>query len=333
MKKNHATISLTLAAGHYRLASLQFKPLPMINKKLFVNNPSYIIFETNILMKTTLSTIVLGAASLLFAACNNSSESNNTNKETAQAPAPAAPQPIKLGPVSASPEFPNASLAIQSVKAVKAGDDSAKVTFNFDVKNYELKMQTTDNANKLCNNSDKGQHIHFILDNQPYKALYDPTNDVTLANNTEHYLMAFLSRSYHESIKSKGAAVVYHFKIDEKGNLKKLNDPKTPMLFYSRPKGDYMGKDTTNVLLDFYVWNCDLAADGYKVKASVLGANHTDTASFTFDKWEPKFIQNLSIGKSTVVLTLVDKNGAAVTGPQTGTSREINLIAQEPINK
>ncbi len=192
-------------------------------------------------------------------------------------------------------------------------------------------MQTSDNANKMCNNSDKGQHIHFILDNAPYKALYEPTNDVMLPNDgKEHYRnLAFLSRSYHESIKSKGAAVVYHFKVDEKGNLKKLEDPKTPMITYSRPKGEYIGKDTTNILLDFYVWNCDLAADGYKVKADISNEDKTtQSLTATIDKWVPHFIQNLGTGKCKVVLTLVYKDGKQVDGPQTTATREFTLKAQ-----
>ncbi len=237
--------------------------------------------------------------------------------------------PVSVSPVSPSPEFPNASIEVAAV-GEKNGKDSTKVTFNFTLKNYELKLQTADNGSKNCNNSDKGQHIHFILDNQPYKALYEPKNEVVLPNDgKEHYLMAFLSRSYHESIKSKGAAVVYHFKVDEKGNLKKLANPKTPMVFYSRPKGDYMGKDTTNVLLDYYVWNCSLSNKGYKVKAEVSNLNKpSQTITTTMSKWEPNFIKNLGTGKCKVTLTLVDKHGKPAEGPMTNASREFNLKAQ-----
>lgn len=279
----------------------------------------------------TFSFLTIATCSALFlASCGNSgTENNNTgSKDTVKA---APPAPVTLSTVTPSPDFPGATLSISSVKAEKSGKDSAKVTFNFEVKNYELKMQTSDNGSKMCNNSDKGQHIHFILDNGPYKALYDPTNDVMLANNTEHYLMCFLSRSYHESIKSKGAAVVYHFKIDEKGNLKKLDDPKTPMLFYSRPKGDYMGKDTANILLDFYVWNCSLAPDGYKVKADISNETRpTQQLTTTLDSWSPRFIQNLCTGKCKVVLSLTDKDGKPVEGPMTNATRSFNLIGQEP---
>lgn len=279
-------------------------------------------------MKTQ-TLLTLAACTFLFAACNNGTENNNStqSKDTVKA---APPAPVALAAVSASPDFPGATLTIKSVKAEKNGKDSTKVSFNFDVKNYELKLQTSDNGSKMCNNSDKGQHIHFILDNSPYKALYEPTNDVMLPNDgKEHYLVAFLSRSYHESIKTKGAAIVYHFKIDEKGNLKKLDDPKTPMITYSRPKGDYTGNDTANILLDFYVWNCDLAADGYKVKAEIANQDKpTQQLTTTLNKWEPRFIQHLGTGKCKVTLTLMDKDGKQVEGPQTTAAREFNLKAQ-----
>ena len=281
---------------------------------------------------TLLSTVAV--ATFLFTACgsSNTTTTNNTAATDSVKPAPLAP--VALASVSPSPEFPGASLSISSVKAEKVGTDSVKLSFIFEVKNYELKMQTTDNATKSCNNSDKGQHIHFIMDNQPYKALYEPKNEITIANGTEHYLMAFLSRSYHESIKSKGAALVYHFKIDAKGNLKKEADPRTPMLFYSRPKGDYAAKDINNVLLDFYVWNCTLAADGYKVKAEIINETiASQQLTATIDKWESHFIQNLGVGKCKVSLSLIDKDNKPVDGPQTSVAREFNLMAEAPAAK
>jgi len=268
-------------------------------------------------------------SSVLLSSCGQGTGSTS-GKDSVSVPYPA----INVKPVGSSPEFPGAALTIASATAVKQGKDSAKVSFKFDVKNYELKMQTSDNGSKLCNNSDKGQHIHFILDNQPYKALYEPMNDVVVANGTEHYLMAFLSRSYHESLKNKEAAVICHFSIDKDGNMKKLDDPKTPMVFYSRPKGDYIGADTANVLLDFYVWNTTLSNDGYKVKAKIENTDmrgHDTTLTIT--DWKANFIQNMGQGKSTVTLTLVDKDGKTVDGPNTTVSRNIQLAAAEPLKK
>jgi hypothetical protein len=265
--------------------------------------------------------------SLIFAGCGGE---KGANKSTGTDSTKLSPYPaIALQVVGNSPEYPDANLQMANVKAQPQGKDSTKLSFEFTVKNYELKMQTADTGNKMCNNSAKGQHIHFILDNQAYQALYEPKNEIVVANNSEHFLMAFLSRSYHESIKSKGAGMLYHFKVNEKGKLQK-----TPMLFYSRPKGDYIGKDTANVLLDFYVWNASLAADAYKVKAHISNADipqHDTTITIT--NWKPNFIKHLGIGKCAITLTLIDKDGKNLEGPNTTVTRKIQLAAAEPLKK
>lgn len=271
-------------------------------------------------------------SAFMIASCGDAGNGNNgaAVADSVAAPARLAPS---LSAVSPSPEYDGASLTISDVKAEKVGNDSTKLTFKFNVKNFELKMQTADNGNKLCNNSAQGQHIHFIMDTQPYKALYEPKNEITILNGTEHYLMAFLSRSYHESVKSPGAAALYHFSISENGKLERLDLPETPMVFYSRPKGDYLGKDTANILLDFYVWNGGLGADSFKVNATLNPAGSTpeEAVSFIIDKWEPKFINNLPMGKSKLTLTLLNKEGVQVDGPCTSATREFNLAAQEPM--
>lgn len=278
-------------------------------------------------MRTLLPVLV---ASLLFAAsCND--HSNTTNEaNTIDTAALSAAADITLADVSSSPDFPGARLGISGMKATPAGKDSVKLSFTFDVKNYELMAQTSDAGSKQCNNSDKGQHIHFILDNKPYVALYEPMHEVTVPVNTEHYLMCFLSRSYHESVKSRSAAVLAHFKVDAKGAIQKLDSPTAPMLFYSRPKGDYLGKDTANVLLDFYPVNTSLGAD-YKVKADIKNETNGRSTSFTLGEWKPHFLQGLGAGKTTVVLTLVDRDGKLAEGPNTSITRTINLAASEPL--
>jgi hypothetical protein len=117
-------------------------------------------------------------------------------------------------------------------------------------------------------NSGKGQHIHFILDNDPYSAHYEPsfTKDLEPGN---HLLVAFLSRSYHESVKNDNSFVAKKLTVgdaqdDELANL----DLTKPHLIYSRPKGTYSGEGTDKVMLDFFLLNTDLSADGNKVRAT-----------------------------------------------------------------
>ncbi|MCC6186090.1 MAG: hypothetical protein IT256_02945 [Chitinophagaceae bacterium] len=271
--------------------------------------------------------LTIGSSSCQQNGTSHASEINDTVESASIDP---SREPISLIPVVGSPEFLNAALTLRSANAIEIGKDSIKIDFAFDVKNYNLKNQTSDAGNKQCNNSDKGQHIHFIMDNAPYVALYEPKYSLSLPKNSEHYLMCFLSRSYHESIKTKGAAFVYHFRIDEQGKMIKLDEPTTPMVFYSRPKGAYLGDDSTNLLLDYYVWNGTLGND-LKVKASIKNENNGQSKELSMDSWQAMFIQHLGTGKSSISLSLTDKDGNAVAGPMTSVTREFQVAAQEPL--
>ena len=96
------------------------------------------------------------------------------------------------------------------------------------------------------------------------------------------------------------------------------------MVFFSRPKGDYVGAaNTDKVLLDFYTINTDFTKN--KVKANINGTD------FVIDKWQPFFIQNAPMGELKVNLQITDANGKLVDGPNTNVSRVANLATQEPI--
>lgn len=276
------------------------------------------LFKNNFLVLST----VLGFS---LVSCQENSEMKEAQlaERTDSSSAPS----ILLSSFSESPTFPNATLKMGKVSSEVVGD-SVKLSFNFDMANYELKNQTDDAVDKQCSNSDKGQHIHFIMDNKPYVALYEPKHEITLAKNTEHYLLCFLSRSYHESLKNKEASVLYHFKIDEKGKLVKLDNPTAPMIFYSRPKGDYIGKDATNVLLDFYVWNASLGAN-YTVSAAFK--NDRQDTTVVLNEWKAYQLSQLKKGINKITLTLMDKNGKKVESPQAEVTREFQLADQEPM--
>lgn len=270
-----------------------------------------------------LRTFYAFAAVLVFVSCG--SESSDKTESTVPTPAP-----VTISEVTGSPSFDSAALTLGQVSGEAKGD-SVMVTFNFNVDNYTLGSQTSDAGNKLCNNSDKGQHIHFIMDNSPYAALYEPKHTVTLAKNSEHYLMAFLSRSYHESVKTPGAALVYHFTVDASGKVQKADDPKTPMVFYSRPKGDYVGaQNTENLLLDFYLWNTAIGIDSNHVLAHIKG-DGVDTTLVVTD-WRAYFLHNMPMGSNTITLSLTDKASNKIDGPMTEVSRNFTLTPDEPIS-
>ncbi len=271
---------------------------------------------------------ILAGTMLMAASCTeNTTTTESGTKDSASLAAHSGS--ITISDVPGSPEYPDAELAIKSMTATPVGD-SVKLSFAFDVKNFELKAQTGDASTKRCNNSKDGQHIHFIYNNRPYVALYEPKHEMTVAKGTDNYVMCFLSRSYHESVKSPKAGILAHFRVDKKGAVQKIDSALPPMVFYSRPKGDYLGADTSNVLLDFYPTNVSLGED-YKIKADVKNETNGRSGSFTFDSWKPHFLNGLGAGNATVVLTLVDKNGNPVQGQNTSVTRNFKLAAAEPM--
>jgi hypothetical protein len=197
---------------------------------------------------------------------------------------------------------------------------SGKFTFKVESKNYKLGEQTTDAPQKMCANSKDGQHIHLIIDNEPYDALYKPEFEKEVADG-DHYLLSFLSRSYHESIKTQSAHTLVKATVKEKSMTKSV-PVSEPMVFYSRPKGKYVGKsETDKIMLDFYLANVNLSPDGNKVKVLVNGEKE-----FTIDKWQPYFLQGLPMGDNKVKLTLVDKDGNPVNAPLNPVERVFTLM-------
>lgn len=214
-----------------------------------------------------------------------------------------------------SPVFEGASIKTLSPKngeELKAGN----VKFTYDIENYELGTQTEGAGSNGLANSGEGQHIHAILNNEPYMAHYDPSFDVDLKNG--HYvLLSFLSRSYHESLKNPEAYELIQFNVGN--SLGKDIDLNAPHIFYSRPKGTYKGADTDKLLLDFYLVNCTLSKEGYKVRATINGAE------FMITDWAAYVVEGLPKGKVDLKLELLDTNGSVVNSPFNPVMRSVTL--------
>ncbi|TXK70228.1 hypothetical protein [Mesonia sp. HuA40] len=224
---------------------------------------------------------------------------------------------INLTKLQNSPKFEDAKLQmkIPETNILKAGDN----IFSFKVENYELGV-TTETAQDLgLANSKKGQHVHFILNNNPYSAHYEEQFSKNLEAG-EHTVLAFLSRSYHESVKNKDAFILKKIRVGEITSDNQLDfNVDKPHLFYSRPKGTYSGKDTKRILLDFYLANADLSEDGFKVKAKINGQE------FMITEWVPYVIEGLKMGETTIELNFLDKDNNMVDSPYNPVKRTIIL--------
>ncbi|WP_271765761.1 hypothetical protein [Aquimarina algiphila] len=237
---------------------------------------------------------------------------NNTKKEVETV----RPK-ITLEKLEDSPTYVNASLVLdtpENIEVVKSGE----MEFSFKVENYELGAQTKGpNAQKLAN-SGKGQHIHFILDNQPYSAHYESSFKKEVPEGV-HHLVAFLSRSFHESVKNDNSVIVRKLIVGDDPKDTLGLDMKAPTLIYSRPKGEYVGKDTEQILLDFFVLNTTLSENGHKVRATINGEE------FMITEWAPQVIKGLPMGEITIQLELLDETGALIPGPFNKVTRTVVL--------
>ncbi len=214
---------------------------------------------------------------------------------------------ITLSKLEGSPPYLNAKISTASITLV----DDEEYAFSFDISDYELGAQTINAVENQLANSGKGQHIHFIVNNGPYSAHYT-NNFKKKLNNDKNVILAFLSRSYHESVKNPNAFVLTQIG-DEKVDLN------NEFLFYSRPKGTYKGKDTEKLLLDFYLINTTISPEGNKVKATI---NDTE---FVITEWAPYYLQGLPKGEIKIKLELVNSEGILIDSPFNPSIRNVTL--------
>lgn len=172
----------------------------------------------------------------------------------------------------------------------------ADVAVRLEIKNYEIFQ---DAASKT------GQHIHIILDNQPYVAHYDATKAWVFKNVPKgtHAIRAFPSRPWHESIKEASAFATVTFHVGEKDG-KNTAVAGAPLLTYSRPKGKYPKSQAAKVMLDFFVTGCALGAET-DPNACQVTYKLDDKPEAKLTAWEPVWWDGLSVGKHAYVIGLM----------------------------
>lgn len=177
-----------------------------------------------------------------------------------------------------------------------------------------------------------GPHLHLILDNQPYQAVYDLDHPIVfedLAPGT-HTLRVFASRPWHESFQNEGAYAQTTFHVFTK-STDNNPEPALPLLTYSRPTGSYGAEP---IMLDFYLTNAPLhlvaqenpdddIAD-WRIRVTI------NEESFVLDRWQPIYLKGFKRGKNWVKLEFLDEQGNPVKNVFNNTVR---LISYEPKGK
>ncbi len=168
-----------------------------------------------------------------------------------------------------------------------------------------------------------GSHVHLILDNHPYKALFDLKDPVKLGDllapgeeltEGEHVLIAFPSRMNHESVKAEGALCVQRFWVGKRGKSA-WKSHESPLLVFSRPKGAYNGDKADEVLVDWYLANVELG-DKFQIRATLKGPGLDEVGRvISIKEWRPYMLANLRNGDYTISMELLEKSGQVVPSP------------------
>src|SRR5216683_258655 len=222
---------------------------------------------------------------VFFAGCQQANENTNTTATTNATPPGAQsltviPRPQKIVDLMKArgeqdDARPTLKIAMPAKNASLNGSTvEVKLELSGDLKGY---MPHKDPA------TGKGNHIHVILDNQPYEAYYDLNEPFELRNVIagKHTLRVFPSRPWHESYKNDGAFQMVEFTVKGGGDAAKPTttstgqtmannnssaapkparegkdmasssagalDPAKPLLTYSRPKGEYKAEDANPI--------------------------------------------------------------------------------------
>jgi hypothetical protein len=305
--------------------------------------------------------ILISVGLLLFAACAGGND-NHTTATTTVTPPPAqvltvVPRP--QGILDLMKQRGEQDQATPALKIVTPAKDAVingptvalKLELSGDLKGYMPHKDPT---------TGKGNHIHVILDNQPYEAYYELGQPFELRNVVagKHTLRAFPSRPWHESYKNDGAFQMVVFTVKGGGDAAKPTttntgqtmannnsspspttpregkdmasstagdvDPAKPLLTYSRPKGEYKGADADPIMIDFWLTNAKLKGDGgdYRVRYII-----DDDDPRYIDKWEPIWLSGWLSGKHSVRFELLGKDEMPVeNGGYNTTTREITVV-------
>lgn len=298
-------------------------------------------------MKRLLSVIAPFCVLLILSGCAPNSDNSNTTATTTVSPPPAQklvvvgpPQKV-LDQRTERGEMENAQPVLKIISPAEGSDiDGAvvpvRIELSGDLKGYKPHKDPA---------TQTGNHIHVILDDNPYEAYYDLSTPFELKNVTpgRHVLRVFASRPWHESYKNPGSFQMVVFNVRGPGGATQPTttgtgermadnnsassaievDSTKPLLTYSRPKGEYKGEESDPIMLDFWLANAKLKGDGgeYRIRYII-----DDDEPKYMDKWEPIWLSGWISGKHTVRLELLGADQYPLkNGSFNITTREITV--------
>ena len=220
-----------------------------------------------------------------------------------------------------APDYPDARVGFEEPAEGAVFAEGEPVEVRFHLSGYELQASTPGGDERGIARAD-GQHLHFILNNERYRALYDAGEPVVLDDLPTgfHVLRAFPGTDWHESVKTPGAFAMRIIQVGDDEGATPPVDPDGPFLTYSRPVGEYAGQAADSILVDFHLSGVRLHPEGHRVRLTVEGVGEA-----ILTEWRPYLVLDLPDGSHTFRLELLDPQGRLVPGDFNRTERVIEV--------
>jgi hypothetical protein len=218
----------------------------------------------------------------------------------------------RVAQLVASPQTaPDARGAVLRIVSPSDGDrftEGAEVAVRFELEGYDLRVPTPTGEQRGLARAPDGQHIHLIVNDRSYRAIYDLDEPVILDDLPAgtHVIRAFPGRDWHESVKAPLAFDQVVIVVGD-GDLDAFVGEN---VIYSRPQGVYEGAAADSILLDFYVDGLELGPDAYQILFTL-----DDGQTFRITDWQPYLLVGLPDGEHTLRMELFDSEGEAVSSP------------------
>src|SRR6266571_2349432 len=191
------------------------------------------------------------AAAFISAGCQQPSENANTTATSSATPPGAQSLTIVSRPEKIEQMMKDRGEQDQAKPTLRIVSPAKNATVNGST--VEVKLELSGDLKGYKPHKDpatgKGNHIHVILDNQPYEAYYELDQPFQLLNVSEgeHTLRVFPSRPWHESHKNDGAFQIVTFIVKGGGEASKPTTTNTGEVMASPTKGPAAKPETAGV--------------------------------------------------------------------------------------
>lgn len=176
------------------------------------------------------------------------------------------------------------------------------------------------NNYQLGEKDSAGNRLHYILNNDPPRPIYDAISPITIRNLSQggHTIRVFAVRPDGRMFRNEEAFAIRHFYVIRK-DFQNYTDPGLEYLTVNLPSGEQVATDEEGrIIFDYKLHNIE-AGQGYELRYKI-GAYEGFLAQDG-----PVYWSNLAAGKHIMEVELLKPNRQPAIGPFNRVKREFSV--------